>query len=1049
MHRLIPASRIVAAVLLLLVAAAFAWTQPLPIVQLRSLTQDYMTATAVYSPYGTYLAVQARSNRVIVYDSDYHELWRYHGQGDHGAGSAVVFTSDEKYMITPGAGGETTLAVLDAATGELVTTMEGHQNRILHLTTSPDGQWLVSTGRNGETIIWKRNADNPDSPDAPFSLHQRLERSTLTGTSLAFAPGSDAFALGNQRDFVELYTLNSAGADPEFELRLELHPRQQYGNTGYLDGMSFSPDGRWFAVGVRDEITIWEWQSFEDQPAQVISDIDDGTTFSVLFSHDSQWLFGGFFASRIGVWHLENGTWRRNGGAQDNQDYVWGLALSPDGTNLASVSTTSNGVVIWGLEGMEPSALVQVGQLLARAAGATDDPTPMAMGAAHRAVLTPVFAEEILAEHRDDLGPRGMFESESDYQARLDDVAAAVQANVQSAVVRRFGAVLTQNDEVVTASLDRQGTYDIDANRYTTSVMGVRAELAIAPRDAEQLYLNWADASVEAQLETDDSGARVFGDYQLVHPTTGTRYPLLIEEDPLSGRRFQPQVSLSRPVELTHELILENLHLDPVFPALYRAYESYPIGTAIFRNAGDSPLEDLEVTATLAQYSVGEGVLAAPDAVSPGQRFEVPVTLVLSEDIVAGGGDETLSLRIGVSHRTGSSRRVGQMNTLVPILNRNAIRWDDDRKVGAFMTVVQSPVIMGLAGQAANDVAELSAGALPREFLVAMRVFEMLRARQIAYRVDPASAYTELSQSSGAIDFLQFPAETLAYQAGDCDDLSVLYNSIVEGAGVRTAFITTPGHIYAAFALQRAPDLLGASFADTDELIVAGDVAWIPVETTMFADGFRAAWQTGAREWRAAEANRTGALIPTAEAWAAFPPVPWEAPSQAIAAGSAKDDFQSELDGYVDDTVGQIIADRGVAEPQTAQQYNVRGTIYARFGMLDEAEADFQRAYSDAQYIPSMVNLASIASLRGDHERARELLEEANDLTPNSPRILLGLAVQHIETGERGSARSLYDRVTELDPELASTYPLFGSSNSQDRAAEADATRGILEDAWW
>jgi transglutaminase-like putative cysteine protease len=34
------------------------------------------------------------------------------------------------------------------------------------------------------------------------------------------------------------------------------------------------------------------------------------------------------------------------------------------------------------------------------------------------------------------------------------------------------------------------------------------------------------------------------------------------------------------------------------------------------------------------------------------------------------------------------------------------------------------------------------------------------------------------------------------YRAGDCDDLSILYCSLLEAIGIRTAFVTIPGHIF-------------------------------------------------------------------------------------------------------------------------------------------------------------------------------------------------------------------------------------------------------------
>jgi hypothetical protein len=47
----------------------------------------------------------------------------------------------------------------------------------------------------------------------------------------------------------------------------------------------------------------------------------------------------------------------------------------------------------------------------------------------------------------------------------------------------------------------------------------------------------------------------------------------------------------------------------------------------------------------------------------------------------------------------------------------------------------------------------------------------------------------------------------LYYRGGDCDDLSILYCSLLEVLGLDTAFITVPGHIYAAFdtGIQSGP----------------------------------------------------------------------------------------------------------------------------------------------------------------------------------------------------------------------------------------------------
>ena len=67
-----------------------------------------------------------------------------------------------------------------------------------------------------------------------------------------------------------------------------------------------------------------------------------------------------------------------------------------------------------------------------------------------------------------------------------------------------------------------------------------------------------------------------------------------------------------------------------------------------------------------------------------------------------------------------------------------------------------------------------------------------------------------------AVDFLQFPRQTLVYGAGDCDDISILYNSLLESVGIRTAFITIPGHKLVEWQISRIANNRGREIRDRE-----------------------------------------------------------------------------------------------------------------------------------------------------------------------------------------------------------------------------------------
>ena len=152
--------------------------------------------------------------------------------------------------------------------------------------------------------------------------------------------------------------------------------------------------------------------------------------------------------------------------------------------------------------------------------------------------------------------------------------------------------------------------------------------------------------------------------------------------------------------------------------------------------------------------------------------------------------------------------------------------------------------------------------------LYANAVFDVLKAYGINYVIDPTSVFS--TSDTVAVDFLQFPYQTLLYHGGDCDDLSILNCSLFEALGIQTAFITIPGHIYMAYDSG-----LSASQADRiygkGKYIVQDDKVWIPYEITVPQDSYELGLKLGIRQWN--KYLDEHALIPIHEAWTEFKPV--------------------------------------------------------------------------------------------------------------------------------------------------------------------------------
>ena len=155
---------------------------------------------------------------------------------------------------------------------------------------------------------------------------------------------------------------------------------------------------------------------------------------------------------------------------------------------------------------------------------------------------------------------------------------------------------------------------------------------------------------------------------------------------------------------------------------------------------------------------------------------------------------------------------------------------------------------------------------IPFNVRYAIALFEALRLYRISYVVDPSSSYIDLSEDESAIDSLNYPYETLYYRGGDCDDLSILFCSLLEALDIESAFITIPGHIYIAFNVGD-----NAWQENSRRIIRHGGKRWLPLEITVPSEGFTRAWTIGARQWN--NAGREAELHPIRDCWELYPSV--------------------------------------------------------------------------------------------------------------------------------------------------------------------------------
>ncbi len=381
--------------------------------------------------------------------------------------------------------------------------------------------------------------------------------------------------------------------------------------------------------------------------------------------------------------------------------------------------------------------------------------------------------------------------------------------------------------------------------------------------------------------------------------------------------------------------------------------------------------------------------------------------------------------------------------------DRNAITWDDDRKAAAFVTA-KDPAVLEYAKNVSGWIKQISPTAIDKNLIIAMH--NSLTEYGITYQIDPKTPFTEFSKDTLSVDFLQFPRQTLTYTSGDCDDLSILYSALLEAVGIETAFITVPGHIYMAFALNITPAEAKRTFLKPDDLIFIEEKVWLPVEITMVQDNFLSAWAMGAKEWRENIGKGQAKIYPMHDSWEEYKPV--GLPGSTSVSMPSKDNivsaFQKELTSFIDKEIYPRVEklEGQISQSNNAPKYmNRLGVLYARYGLNDKAASQFEKILRSNEYVPTLINMGNISFLNNEIKDALEYYERALVIEPDNPKVLLSIARAGHELENYETVRDSYDKLKLIDPALAMRFSYLDLRG--DEAARAAEVSEITEVVVW
>jgi tetratricopeptide (TPR) repeat protein len=474
-----------------------------------------------------------------------------------------------------------------------------------------------------------------------------------------------------------------------------------------------------------------------------------------------------------------------------------------------------------------------------------------------------------------------------------------------------------------------------------------------------------------------------------------------------------------------------------VFASMQKIYAETPFATISIENSERYDLRDIEVSFFQAGYMDGPTLCAEIDLLESGSSAEIPIRALFNERVFQTVDSVPLNgeLRVSYEYR---GRVVEQTRSIgYELFDRNTLVWNDDRKVAAFITPRDSAV-RNYASYAADRSRESNTDYLPDNLEKAIQLYYALAALNIGYQADPVSPFAQVQGSEVFLDSVSLPRETLVRGTGDCDDLTVLYNTMLESVSVPTGFVTIPGHIYSAVDTGMSAREYGRIHPDRDMVLVHNETAWVLVEITLLGkQGFLDAWQTGINQWNATDPlART--LHVTGESQETYAPVGLQESDLGLQYADAAD--ISEAFRRDRDRLGALILGElrsRVQQRDSARGWNLYGATAAMLGDFTESEAALKRSLElEPSGIATLINLGLLYREKNRLDLAEQYLRRAVALLGGesgsgadlADRAYRSLSVVLTDRGADDEARRVAEMITPS--------PAGGGGESAGRAAE-------------
>lgn len=485
---------------------------------------------------------------------------------------------------------------------------------------------------------------------------------------------------------------------------------------------------------------------------------------------------------------------------------------------------------------------------------------------------------------------------------------------------------------------------------------------------------------------------------------------------PLGGsvETFVPSSLNRAPVEIS------TVTLGNIFAANYKWYLKNPVGKVTVTNNVNVPFLNVKVTFKLKDY-MDFGFDTEIKKLEPKQTVEIPLIATLNNKILDVTEDTPIQAEFSLSYFESGEARTASLTKPLRLYSRNAITWDDPRKIANFITYKDEPV-KNFKAVVSMEFRNPKASALNGNVLKALKLWDALAAYGVKFAANPANPFEAAHDDPNfPVDYTQYPRETLKRKTGQCSDLTSLYAALLADNEVSAAILDYPGHMTLMFDTG-AEDALEAGLPP-DLLVAYEGTMWAPIEVTYGGKPFYEALSKGAYAYKAESEKGRVKVLDLDKIFSEYEAVTMPKPDALPVLPEAR-----ALERLYDEQVNVLAKDRYqflkkryeellAMNGKDADAQLQLGIVEYQYGNREAAVTDFNKVLAlDPKDAAAMNNLGSVAFAEGDFARAEKSFLQSSQSDPEDANTWLNLMKTAAKLKKAEAARDYGAKAVALVP---------------------------------